>query len=151
MLLMMEVVVVTAEQTRPLRHLILRPTQPAEATEYPGDHDPDTRHFGAFDGGRLVGIASLYREPRGDGPPDGWRLRGTATAVAARGQGAGRALVETCRDHVAGHGGGELWCNARMVARDFYAANGFDVIGKEFDIEDIGAHVVMRIDVPPAT
>ncbi len=146
----MEVATITAEQTRPLRHLILRPTQPAEATEYPGDHDPDTRHFGAFDGGRLVGIASLYREPRAEGPADGWRLRGMATAVDARGRGAGRALLGACRDHVAAHGGGELWCNARMVARDFYAAGGFDVVGEEFDIEDIGAHVVMCIDVAPA-
>ncbi len=147
----MEVASITAEQTRPLRHLILRPTQPAEATEYPGDHAPDTRHFGAFDQGRLVGIASLYREPRSDGSADGWRLRGMATAVAARSQGVGRALMRACRDHVAAHGGGELWCNARMVARDFYAAGGFAVVGEEFDIEDIGAHVVMRIDITPAS
>ncbi len=147
----MKVATITAEQTRPLRHLVLRPTQPAEATEYPGDHDPDTRHFGAFDEGRMVGIASLYREPRADGPADGWRLRGMATAVDARGRGAGRALLDACRDHVAVGGGGELWCNARSTARPFYTAAGFEVVGPEFDIEDIGPHAVMRIEVPRAT
>ncbi len=147
----MRVATVTAEQTRPLRHLVLRPTQSAEATEYPGDHDPDTRHFGAFDEGRLVGIASLYSEPRADGPVEGWRLRGMATAVDARGRGAGRALLGACRDQVASTGGAELWCNARVVARDFYTAAGFEVVGPEFDIEDIGPHVVMRMEVTQAT
>ena len=145
----MEVVVVTAEQTRPLRHLILRPNQPVDSTDYPGDHDPGTRHFGVMDEGRLVGIASLYREPRSDGPPGGWRLRGMATATDARGKGAGRSLLGVCRDHVAARGGTELWCNARMVARDFYTAAGFEPVGPEFDITDIGPHVVMRIDVAP--
>jgi len=138
---------ITAAQTRPLRHLILRPNQPAEATEYTGDHDPDTRHFGAFDRDRLVGVASLYREPRSGGPADGWRLRGMATALEARRRGAGRALLDACRDHAAAHGGGELWCNARMVARDFYVAAGFEAVGEEFDIEDIGAHMVMWVEV----
>src|SRR5438105_3902398 len=122
----MEVVPVTAEQTRPLRHLVLRPTQPVEATAYPGDHDPETRHLGAMDQGRLVGIASLYRESRAGGPAGAWRLRGMATAADARGLGVGRALLDACRDHVAAHGGGELWCNARRIARSFYAAAGFD-------------------------
>jgi len=145
-----EVTPITAEQTRPLRHLILRPTQPAESTEYPGDHDPDSRHFGAFDQGRLVGIASLYREPRIDGPADGWRLRGMATATDARRQGAGRALLGACRAHVAAAGGGELWCNARIAAVEFYVIAGFEVVSDEFDVEDIGPHVVMRTDVAPA-
>jgi len=145
-----EVVAITAEQTRPLRHLILRPTQPAAKTDYPGDHDPDTHHFGAFEQGRLVGIASLYREPRIDGPADGWRLRGMATASDARRRGAGRALLGACRDHVALRGGTELWCNARIAALDFYVTTGFQAVGAEFDVEDIGPHVVMRTDVAPA-
>jgi len=142
-----EIASITAAQTRPLRHLVLRPTQPAAATDYPGDHSPDTRHFGAVEQGRLVGIASLYKEPRADGPADGWRLRGMATAPEARGRGAGRALLRACRDHVAVAGGGELWCNARVVATAFYTAAGFEAVGPHFDIEDIGPHVVMRCDV----
>ncbi|MGI9079952.1 MAG: GNAT family N-acetyltransferase [Acidimicrobiales bacterium] len=145
-----EVATITAEQTRPLRHLILRPTQPAENTEYPGDHDPDTRHLGAFDQRRLVGIASLYKEPRIDGLADGWRLRGMATATEARRRGAGRALLGACRDHVAVAGGGELWCNARIAAVEFYVTAGFEAVGDEFDVEDIGPHVVMRTGVAPA-
>lgn len=149
--LTVRVVAVTAAQTRPLRHLVLRPAQPVEATVYPGDEAPDTRHLGAFDDGHLVGIASLYRQARPGGPDPGWRLRGMATAPPARGRGAGKALLHACRAHVAACGGGELWCNAREAARGFYVGTGFATVGAEFDIEGIGPHVVMRINVAPAT
>ena len=52
---------ISADEMRPLRHEILRPGQTYEETLYPGDDAADTVHLGAFDGGRLVGIASLYR------------------------------------------------------------------------------------------
>jgi predicted GNAT family N-acyltransferase len=142
-----EVRPIAAADTRPLRHRVLRPSQPLEATVYPGDDDPDTLHLGAFEGDRLVGIASLYREARGD-QAGGWRLRGMATDPAFRGRGAGRALVAASVAHVAAHGGGELWCNARAVARSFYGRAGFDIVGDEFHIDDIGPHFVMRVDVP---
>lgn len=146
-----EVRAVAATETRPLRHLVLRPGQPAESTVYPGDDDPDTRHFAAFLDGHLVGIASLYREARaGADIVPGWRLRGMATSGEARGKGVGRALLDACLGHVAGEGGGEVWCNARAEALGFYAAAGFDVGGDEFDIPDIGPHRVMRRDVAPS-
>ena len=136
---------VSAEEIRPLRHRILRPGQAYEETAYPGDDLPDTVHLGAFDGDRLVGIASLYREGR-EGP--GWRLRGMATDDTVRGAGFGGALLAACMDHVAAAGGGELWCNARMVAVGFYRRAGFEVLSEEFDVPGIGAHVVMARAVP---
>ncbi|HEX2274250.1 MAG TPA: GNAT family N-acetyltransferase [Acidimicrobiales bacterium] len=140
---------VGAEDVRPLRHSILRPGRPWEETAFPGDADPETVHLAAFDGDRLVGIASLYREPR-PAKADGWRLRGMGTAEDARGRGAGRALLAACVAHVAAHGGGELWCNARAPAASFYRAAGFSVLSGEFEIPGIGPHVVMSLDVPAA-
>jgi GNAT superfamily N-acetyltransferase len=147
-----EVRVVAAEETRPLRHLVLRPGQPPASTVYPGDDDPATRHFAAFADGHLVGIASLYREARPGGPPGvaGWRLRGMASAPHVRGRGVGRALLAACRHHVAAEGGGELWCNARTPAAGFYARAGFAVVGERFDIPGIGPHVVMVATVAPS-
>lgn len=138
---------VSAEEIRPLRHRILRPGQAYEETAYPGDDLPDTVHLGAFDGDRLVGIASLYREGR-DALGPGWRLRGMATDDAVRGTGFGGALLSACIDHVAAAGGGELWCNARMVAVGFYQRAGFEIESDEFDVPGIGAHVVMARTVP---
>jgi predicted GNAT family N-acyltransferase len=140
---------VGAGDVRPLRHSILRPGQSWEETAYPGDDDAATVHLGAFENDRLVGIASLYKEPR-PGSAAGWRLRGMATAEDTRGRGVGRALLAACVDHVAANGGGELWCNARTPAVGFYAGAGFDVLTGEFDIPGIGPHMLMSRVVPGA-
>lgn len=132
---------VTAEEVRPLRHRALRPGQGFEQTLYPGDEAGV--HLGAFAGGELVGIASLYREDRAGGPADGWRLRGMATDAGVRGTGFGAALLAGCLDHVASAGGTELWCNARMTAAGFYRRAGFEVASEEFEVPGIGPHVVM--------
>ncbi len=145
----MEVRPVGSQEVRPLRQAVLRPGRSWEETAYAGDEDPSTVHLGAFEGDRLVGIASLYREPRAGRRP-GWRLRGMATVEHARGRGAGRALLAACVAHVAAEGGGELWCNARTPAVRFYSAAGFEVLSDEFDIPGIGPHVVMSLDVPAA-
>ncbi|MDQ4067866.1 MAG: GNAT family N-acetyltransferase [Actinomycetota bacterium] len=100
-------------------------------------------HFGAFDGDRLVGIVSLYREPRPGGARRGWRVRGMATEPNVRGAGFGTALLAACIEHVASSGGGEVWCNARLPAVGFYRRAGFDVVSDEFEIPGIGPHVVM--------
>jgi len=143
---------ITAAETRPLRRRVLRPGQRFEKTLYPGDEAPATAHLGAFAGARLVGIASLYAEPRPGTDPPGrtWRLRGMATAPEARGQGHGRDLLAACVAHVGASGGGELWCNARIPAVGFYRTAGFEVESDEFEVDGIGPHVVMRRDVASA-
>ena len=134
---------ISTEEIRPLRHRILRPGQAYEETLYPGDDVDDTVHLGAFDGERLVGIASLYREDRPGGAPGGWRLRGMATDADVRGAGYGAALLEGCVEHVSAAGGSELWCNARLAAVGFYRRAGLEVLSDEFDVPGIGPHVVM--------
>jgi predicted GNAT family N-acyltransferase len=137
---------VAAEDVRPLRHRVLRPGQAFEQTVYPGD-DAGV-HLGAFDGDRLVGIASLYQEDRAGGPAGGWRLRGMATDAGVRGAGFGAVLLAGCVEAVAEAGGTELWCNARMAAVGFYRRGGFEVVSEEFDVPGIGPHVVMTRPVP---
>ncbi len=139
-------------EIRSLRQIVLRPGQPETASIFPGDDDEETVHFGAYRGETLVGIASLYREPRSGADPEipGWRLRGMATSPDRRGVGIGRAILEACTRHVAEAGGGELWCNARTTAMGFYARAGFEVVSEEFEVEGIGPHVVMRRLIPPS-
>ena len=137
---------VTAEDIRPLRHSVLRPGHAFLETRYPGD-DAGV-HFGAFDGDRLVGIASLYEEDRVDGPIGGWRLRGMATEPDVRGAGFGAALLAACVEEAAAAGGTEVWCNARLAAVGFYRRGGFEVVSEEFDVPGIGAHVVMTRPAP---
>ncbi len=140
---------ITAAETRPLRAQILRPGQAPENLVYPGDDDPDVLHAGAFHEGRLVGIATIYPE---DPPSEyedqlphngSFRLRGMATTPEVRGLGYGRQLLELCFEHIRSHGLDLLWCNARIVALDFYRRMGLETIGPEFEIEGIGGHFVM--------
>ena len=137
---------IDAADTRPLRHAILRPNQPYEATRYPLDDQPESGHFGAFRGDRIVGVASVFHEARpGDTNPQAWRLRGMATREEERGQGIGGALMQTCVDYIRAAGGTTLWFNARTTAATFYSRFGFVVQGNVFDIEGIGPHVVMEL------
>ena len=135
---------ISAEETRGLRQAILRPHQRPEELVYPGDDDPDTLHLGAYVDGKLVGVASLYREaPPKEEDPGAWRLRGMAVAKDRQKQGLGAALLDACIAHAKGSGGTSLWCNARTTAAGFYTSLGFEVEGDAFELPGIGPHYVM--------
>lgn len=139
-----EVRAITAEATLPLRLEVLRPGRPIESAKFQGDDAPSTRHFGAFRDGRVLGIASLYltEMPERRGLP-AFQLRGMATAPEARGIGLGCALVQACIGFTRQKGAHLIWCNARTGAVDFYRRLGFEIIGNEFEIPDVGPHYRM--------
>ncbi len=128
--------------TRPLRQRILRPGQAEHELVYPGDDDADSLHVGAFDGERLLGVASVYRQPPegAAGTPGDWRLRGMAVVPEARLRGVGAALLAACEAHARARGGTRLWFNARLDALPFYRARGYVVIGEPYDLPGIGPH-----------
>jgi GNAT superfamily N-acetyltransferase len=147
---------IDAEATHPLRQSVLRPGRPVEECVFPGDEDEATLHVGALRDGEVVAIASLYLEPRPVDAAGGaeraadhdagtvWRLRGMATDPSLRRMGAGAAALEACEQHARERGGTLLWCNARVEAIAFYEANGWSVLGDEFDIPTVGPHFVME-------
>lgn len=139
-----EVHPISAAETLPLRHALLRPHMPIESLVYPGDYATDALHVGAFLGGDIVGIASVSLEAF-ENEPRAWRLRGMATQERVRGLGAGRALIDACIAHVVAHKGRMLWCHGRTSAWGFYRAMGFEKFGDEFESSSgTGAHYVMR-------
>lgn len=141
---LIEVRVIPAEATRPMRLAVLRPGRPPESAQFPGDDAPTTRHFGAFADGRLAGIASLYAAEMPDRPGlAALQLRGMATAPEVRGHGLGRALVQACMAFARESGARLLWCNARTGAVEFYRKLGFAIVGEEFQIADVGPHFRM--------
>lgn len=125
--------------TRPLRHRILRPH---ESIDYLISHEPpDAFAVGAFDGGeRLVAVGFVGR----DGEPGAWRVRGMATEPEACGRGAGSAVLAALLDHAASCGARRVWCNARVRASSLYERAGFTVVSEEFDLPQIGPHLVME-------
>ena len=146
----MDIRSITAQEARVVRWPVLRAGLPADTTILEHDDDPDTRHFGVFEGGRLVGVATFFPERCPVKPgPRGWRLRGMATLPELQRRGAGRALVaEGVR--VAEAAGAEImWCQARTSARGFYESLGFIALGDEFDLPIAGPHYWMIKDLEP--
>ena len=151
----MAVELVDVQVVLPLRRAVLRPDQPVERSEYPGDDDPRSAHAGVRspdeDGGDVVAVGSVLP----GAPPweperrDGWRVRGMATRADARRRGVGSLVLEALLAHIAAHGGGLVWCNAREPARGLYARAGFEGRGEVFDIPDIGPHIQMWRTIPP--
>lgn len=91
----------------------------------------------------LPDLPARAREAAAAGRPAAWRLRAMATASDLRGQGVGRRVLDAALDHVATHGGGLLWCAARVRAVPFYERAGLACIGPSFEEPSIGPHVLM--------
>ncbi len=141
---------VPAATTYPLRQQVLRPHQRPEDLRLPGDDDPYTGSFAALGADREVwGTACVLPEacPWRPDRADSWRVRGMATAEGARGKGIGTEVLAAVLAHVAGKGGGLIWCNARVPALSFYRRAGFDVHGPEWVDPVIGPHVAMWREV----
>ena len=140
---------ITAGETVAIRWPVLRPGFPRETAIFAGDEFATPKHFGAFDGDRLVGVASIYPAPlpeRAELTP-AWQLRGLATLPEVRGRSFGRALLDACLEHARAEGAALLWCNARTSASAFYAKHGWQILGAEFDIPTVGPHFRMSVEL----
>lgn len=121
-----DVTQVGVEAVRPLRLAVLRAGLPPESAVWPGDDLPTSAHLAAYDGGALVGVATVLPSPYA-GTERAWQLRGMAVDPAVRGRGVGAALLARAVELVAGSGTPLLWCNARVSAQGFYERHGFTV------------------------
>jgi GNAT superfamily N-acetyltransferase len=137
---------VAAQVVLPLRRAVLRPHHPVETSWYAGDDDPRSAHAAVRRrDGEVVAVGTVLPGP----PPwepqrrDGWRIRGMATRDEARRRGLGAMVLAGLLDHVAGRGGGLVWCNARVPAQALYRRAGFMARGPVFDIVGIGPHIQM--------
>jgi ribosomal protein S18 acetylase RimI-like enzyme len=105
------------------------------------EHEPAGSHaVGAYDREELVSVGLVGPE----GGPGAWRIRGMATAPAARGRGAGTAVLDALLAHARANGATRVWCNARIGARTLYERAGLGVVSEEFEIPEIGPHYVME-------
>lgn len=138
------------ERVRFLRYVVLREPLglPYEQTLFPGDELAGTTHVVGVMDGEAVGCLTLLppgQAPAGSGIEESGRggcyvqLRGMAVVGSCQGRGIGSRLLA----HVAGvaaQRGWNLWCKARESAVGFYVANGWRVVGEEFEIPQIGKH-----------
>jgi GNAT superfamily N-acetyltransferase len=130
---------VLVDEVVDLRHEVLRQGLPRDSAIFAGDHDTESRHYGAFQGHRLIGCATLHKNPWQDEPA--WQLRGMAVAHSHRGAGVGRQLLDFLESDVrAGSALRLLWANARVPALAFYEKLGWRVVSDVFDIPTAGPH-----------
>lgn len=139
-----------------LRHQLLRPNQTIADCEYSSDHDVLARHFSAYHDNTQIGIVSVYQEVLKHVPGEdnlscfentiGWRIRGIAVLPEYRMRRVGQQLMMALKHYVWDRSEPHnhyIWCNARVVAMDFYKHQGFKAIGEEFELAGIGPHFVM--------
>jgi len=139
---MIEIKFISAEETYQIRKEILRKNIPlTEKTE--GDFDDNTFHLGAFNDGNLISVATFMQNDSSYFNGNQYRLRGMATLEEFQGKGFGRRLILKAEVILNERKATVLWCNARVVALNFYKKLGFKTIGTEFDIHHIGPHYVM--------
>lgn len=130
---MIEVVVLTAEETHPLRRALLRDGTASDEVEFEGDDLDTTWHLGAQLAGRLISISSWMQRRYPDLPDHaGHQLRGMATAPDARAIGASTAVLRAGLVRCAAAGSSIVWARARVTAVSFYEREGFEIRGDEY-------------------
>jgi len=128
----------SVDEIMPLRHAVLRPGYPPEASQYA--EDAVAVHVGAWDGATLVGCATVFADPWAGPPPvpDAWRLRGMAVDPSRHGTGVGAQVLAAAVDAARRSGAPLMWANARSTALGFYRRYGWEVAGEEFEASDTG-------------
>lgn len=140
----MQVLRISALDTINIRREMLRQDFPPEACHYPGDDDELTFHLGGFVDGKLVSIASFYFQKHElIDEPNQFQLRGMATLPEHQGQGISSQLLRTAFPMIKQNLVEVLWCNARKTAVGYYETMGFEKHGQEFEVDQIGTHVLM--------
>jgi ribosomal protein S18 acetylase RimI-like enzyme len=135
---------VPLDTTRRLRRDVLRTHHTLEQV---AASEPSTAFaVGVFDAGELV--ATGFVAPEGE--PGAWRIRGMATAPAARGRGAGSAVLAALVAHAGAHGAQRIWCSARTAAQAFYERSGMRVVSDLYEVPESGPHYRMELTLGPS-
>jgi ribosomal protein S18 acetylase RimI-like enzyme len=139
---------VDAEKVRPLRHSELRKGQDFSTTSYIEDYEAGTFHMACIVDEKIVTCASFYSEKSTKiKSENAYRLRGMATDSNFQRKGYATDLMRESFKELKNRGCDMVWCNARLVAVDFYKSSGFKITGEIFDIAEIGPHYYMYKEI----
>ena len=131
------------EETYPLRIDILRNGK-AINYHFVGDDLVNTFHLGAFKNEECIGIVTYIPKSNPLFPNKiTFQLRGMAVAKPFQKSGIGKFLIEESLEFLNEKKCEILWCNARIIALDFYKKMGFSIAGDKFQIPTVGPHYTM--------
>ena len=135
---------VSAQQIRVLRHKVLRQGKPFSTTTYQRDNCIETFHLAFMKDNEPISCATFYPENTSlISSKRAYRLRGMATIKEHRKKGYGKKIMSKAIEEIKRRNGDFLWCNARLIAVEFYKKTGFSSIGEQFNISEIGPHYFM--------
>lgn len=142
----MEIREISPSDTLELRQCVLRPGLRLDQCVYAGDDDSTTHHFGCIVDDGLVGIVSIYKRDKVDLYSGcGFQIRAMATAESFRGKGLGLDLLRAAEKKAFTLGADYIWANARIAAVGFYRKSGYTIGENEFEIIDVGPHVLVSL------
>jgi len=142
--LAIEIKGVDADKIRSLRHAELRKGQNFSTTSYLRDNEESTFHLASILDNKIVTCATFYPEKsKKINAAKPYRLRGMATDSNFQRRGYARELMRAAFLELKSKEADFVWCNARLLALDFYKSVGFKISGELFDIEGIGPHYYM--------
>ncbi|MFT5752474.1 MAG: ribosomal-protein-alanine N-acetyltransferase [Flavobacteriales bacterium] len=136
--------IITAEETWPVRHPVLRKGRPLEDVYMEADEKENTFHIGIFFKETIVGVASFMEDTHPDFEGTQSRLRGMAVLPEFRKRGLAAAMLIRAEKLLRERNRSILWFNARLAALNFYKEMGYKTVGTEFDIPLVGPHYVMK-------
>lgn len=139
---MLQIKKISAIETYPIRLEVLRKNIPLPY-EFNGDFDETTFHLGAFKNDKLIAVSSFMKSSNEHLSGAQYQLRGMATLKEFQGFGAGKLMMQEVFSILIKLNINYLWCNARIIAVDFYKKQGLQTMGKKFEIPYVGEHYVM--------
>ena len=139
---MIEIKKIEASETYYIRLEVLRKGIPLPV-QFSGDEDLETIHLGAFKNGELIAVSSFMKAFNNSFKGEQYQLRGMATLPDYQGLGAGKLMMLKVFELFEESNVDCLWCNARIIAVDFYKKLGLKTFGDLFEIKYIGDHYVM--------
>ena len=139
---MIEIKKISTTETFDIRLEVLRKGIPLPV-QFNGDDESETIHLGAFKSGKLIAISSFMKASNKNFRGKQYQLRGMATLPEFQGLGAGKLMMLASFKIFKDLKVDCLWCNARIIAVDFYKKLGLKTLGEEFELKYIGNHYVM--------
>ena len=142
---MISIKLISSKDCFELRKKVLWPHKKLNQCSIDIDNHPDSFHLGAFCGDHLVSMGSFFKqENKLFNNQLQYRLRAMATDNNYRNIGSGSKLIKKSFEILKKKKIEILWCDARLVAVDFYKKNGFKISSNIFEIPIIGPHYVMK-------
>lgn len=135
---------ISSKEAYTVRHPVLRAAKPLESCIFEGDDFDSTFHLGIYINKNLVGVCSFFKNNHKLLTETAqYQLRGMAVLDAYQGLGLGATILTHGELLLKEQNIQIIWCNAREKAGEFYKKIGYNIIGKPFDIKNIGLHFIM--------